>query len=483
MRYGWILRILDTVADMPVHAKAGLGRIKIGIVVGVVVLVVVAAVAYMVSRPSSSNANSATGPGSPSKSPATTAASLGLAVLPADGASGVMPDTTISVTASMGHLLSVVVTGTNGDSVNGSIGASGTTWQSSGTLALKTDYTVTVDGTTSSGAVVEQSTHFASLVPTATLGYTVTPSSGLTVGVGEPIVLRFDHPVAAANQAALIAQLQVAESNPVPGGWRWFDDHELHFRPETYWPTGDQVAFTAHLAGFDAGNGIWATSNASTTFTIGDSHVATANVTTHEMTVTNNGKVIATYPISTGRDIYPTMDGVHIDLYRSQVVHMVSSTVGIPVNSPNGYDELVYWDVNISDGGEFVHAAPWDIADQGHENVSHGCINVAPANAESFFNFSRIGDVIDVVGSPRPPNLGDHGTMDWNTPWADWTPAAVIQLPGTTPPPPTTSTTTVAPPVTAAATTTIAPAAATTTTVAPTTTTAATTTTTAPLYP
>ena len=34
---------------------------------------------------------------------------------------------------------------------------------------------------------------------------------------------------------------------------------------------------------------------------------------------------------------------------------MVSSTNGIPVNSPDGYDELVYDDVHISDTGEYVH--------------------------------------------------------------------------------------------------------------------------------
>lgn len=449
-------------------------KLAVGIVVAVV-LVVGAVVAYTVTRPSASSASGATGS---SGTPATVL-SIGLSVQPVDGATGVMPTTTISVTTATGRLTSVIVTGSDGSTISGSMGAAATSWQSSGTLALDTSYTLTIDGTTPKGAAVQQVSHFSSLVPTATLGYTVTPSSGLTVGVGEPIVLRFNHPVAAANQAALLAQLQVAESDPVPGGWRWFDDEELHFRPESYWPSGEQVAFTANLAGFDAGNGIWATRDASTTFTVGDAHISTANIQTDEMTVTDNGKVVGTFPMSAGRAIYPTMDGIHIDLYRSQVVHMVSSTVGIPVDSPNGYDELVYWDVNISDSGEYVHAAPWDIGDQGHVNVSHGCINVSPANAETFFNFSRIGDIVNVVGSPRPPDLGDHGTMDWNTPWADWTVATVTQLPGTTPPPSTTTTTTTPPAASAAVTTPSTVPTTASTTVAPTTTTAATTSTTA----
>ena len=59
---------------------------------------------------------------------------------------------------------------------------------------------------------------------------------------------------------------------------------------------------------------------------------------------------------------------------------MVSSTVGIPVNSPNGYDEFVYDDVHISDSGEYVHAAPWSVHSQGVTNVSHGCINMSPSD-------------------------------------------------------------------------------------------------------
>ena len=103
------------------------------------------------------------------------------------------------------------------------------------------------------------------------------------------------------------------------------------------------------------------------------------------MTVMDNGKVVATYPMSGGRPKYPTMNGTHIVMDREPVVHMVSSTVGIPVNSADGYDELVYNDVHISDSGEYVHAAPWSVGDQGHVNVSHGCINLSSSNALDFY--------------------------------------------------------------------------------------------------
>ncbi len=32
----------------------------------------------------------------------------------------------------------------------------------------------------------------------------------------------------------------------------------------------------------------------------------------------------------------------------------------------------------------YVHSAPWSVADQGKRNVSHGCINISPSNAKWF---------------------------------------------------------------------------------------------------
>jgi lipoprotein-anchoring transpeptidase ErfK/SrfK len=409
------------VADTPkpLHSKqrSGPSALVIGLVV--VAVIAVAGAAYAASRNSGSGSG---GSGSASATP-TTAESINLLVQPPDGSTNVSLDTIISVTAVTGRLTGVTVAGADGAAVAGSLTSGGTAWRSSASLALKTDYTVTIDAAMPSGKATEQVTHFKSLVPTATLGVTITPATGLTVGVAQPIVLRFDHTV--TNKDALMAQLHVTASPPVSGGWHWFSSKELHFRPQQYWPTGQKVTVTADLKGFNAGGGVWGASTSTSSFAVGDSHISTANVQTHVMTVTSNGAVVATYPLSAGRTKYPTMGGVHIDLYRQQDVHMVSSSVGIAVNSADGYDEHVYWDVNISDGGEYVHAAPWSTGAQGNSNVSHGCINLSPTNAQAFYNFSRIGDVIEVTGSPRGPDLGDHGTMDWNLAWSSWTPATI----------------------------------------------------------
>ena len=155
------------------------------------------------------------------------------------------------------------------------------------------------------------------------------------------------------------------------------------------------------------------------------------------MTVYRNGQEIRSIPITTGKPGFSTRNGIKVVLEQAQHVFMDSSTVGIAANSSNAYHLDVYWDTRVTWSGEYVHAAPWSVGSQGRTNVSHGCINISPANATAFMAFSRIGDVVQVVGGPRPPVPGDHGVMDWDTDWGQWT--HVAPLVPVAPPPPAVS--------------------------------------------
>jgi lipoprotein-anchoring transpeptidase ErfK/SrfK len=371
-----------------------------------------------------------------------------LKISPATGSAGVALNAPVTISTSLGELQAVRVTSAAGI-LAGGLNAAGTEWVSRGPLAPTSTYTVAVTAIGTDGTTAQKHASFSTLTPAAQVTATVWPTTGLQVGVGQPIVVTFDHYIdTAAAQAAVVSHFTVAMSKPVPGGWYWFSPDELHFRPETYWPAGEQVRVSADLDGWNAGEGRWGAGVITDAFSVGNSRISYANLQTDEMTVTLNGATIATYPISGGRTQYPTMDGIHIVLDRETVVHMVSSTVGIPVNSPNGYDEYVYDDVHISDSGEYVHSAPWSVGSQGVTNVSHGCINLSPTNALAFYNFSAVGDLVVVTGSPRPPAVGDHGVMDWDTPWSQWMPGRVVLLgapaPSTTTTVPTTSPTTTA---------------------------------------
>jgi lipoprotein-anchoring transpeptidase ErfK/SrfK len=361
----------------------------------------------------------------PSESEIRAALAASVNFAPAPGATAVAPNEPIVVKGGKGHLVAVRVTSQSRVAVDGTLTPSANEWRSRGSLAYGTAYTVTATVSGARRLRTQSTMTFRTLTPAPAVSASVFPWDGLTVGVGQPIVLTFSESITSnAARARLLRHLSVSESQPIAGGWYWFSDRELHFRPRTFWPTGEHVAVAWNLTGWDASDGAWGTGAGSTRFTVGDAHVSYANLVTDVMSVTDNGRAIATYPISGGKPTDPTMGGAHLVMDRSRVVHMVSSTNGIPVNSPDGYDELVYDDVHISDSGEYVHAAPWSVSSQGSTNVSHGCINLSPADAAAFFAFSQYGDVVIVAGSPRPPAVGDHGVMDWATSWSAFTPAA-----------------------------------------------------------
>jgi lipoprotein-anchoring transpeptidase ErfK/SrfK len=304
--------------------------------------------------------------------------------------------------------------------IDGVIGSDGTTWHSQTTLVPLTTYVATV---TYSDAANRSHTQTLKVVAGDTdkhLRVTLSPGDGDTVGVGSPIVARFSRSVPVAQRANVEARLAVSVTPSVVGAWHWISDQEVHWRPPTYWKAGTKVQVSATLDNFYVGAGVWGSGSHTATFTIGDSHISRVDVARHQMYVYDNGKLVRTMPISAGRDKYPTKNGVHITFEKSQVVTMDSATVGIPRNSPDGYYEKVYWDVRISYGGAFVHAAPWSVGQQGRVNVSHGCVNLSTSNAIWFYNFALHGDIVDVYNSGAAPDTSDPGMADWNMSWAAW---------------------------------------------------------------
>ena len=75
--------------------------------------------------------------------------------------------------------------------------------------------------------------------------------------------------------------------------------------------------------------------------------------------------------------------------------------------------------MRISPDGEFVHAASWSVASQGVRNVSHGCVNISPSNAQWFYDTFSYGDIVDIknTGVNLPFAAGYN---EWNVPWSQW---------------------------------------------------------------
>lgn len=227
---------------------------------------------------------------------------------------------------------------------------------------------------------------------------TFNPLNGSMVGVAKPIIINFAVPI--ADQAMAERAIHISSIPPVPGKFYWMTPTQVRWRPLQFWPANTAVNIDA--------------AGTKSSFRTGDSLVATADDATHQMTITRNGAVVQTFPMSMGMSAgnHQTPNGTYYVLEKMPTVVMDSSTYGVPVNSANGYKVTVSDAVRIDNSGNFVHSAPWSVGDQGKRDVSHGCINLSPANAKWFFDNFGSGDPIVVKNSVGTYTKND-GAQDW----------------------------------------------------------------------
>jgi lipoprotein-anchoring transpeptidase ErfK/SrfK len=222
------------------------------------------------------------------------------------------------------------------------------------------------------------------------------PVNGSMVGVAKPIIINFQRPI--ANRPMAEQAIHISSVPPVPGKFYWMNDSQVRWRPLSFWPANTIVNIDA--------------SGARSSFRTGDALVATADNATHQMTITRNGVVEKVMPISMGKSGHDTRNGTYYVLEKFADIVMDSSTYGVPVSSAEGYKVHVKDAVRIDNSGNFVHSAPWSTGDQGKRNVSHGCINISPANAQWFYDNFGSGDPVIVMGSVGTYNQPD-GAQDW----------------------------------------------------------------------
>ena len=227
----------------------------------------------------------------------------------------------------------------------------------------------------------------------------ILPANGSTVGVGQPIIINF--PGRVDDSGAASSAVHVSSVPPVPGKFYWMTPTQLRWRPLSFWPAHTAVTV-------DAGGTV-------SSFRTGDTLVATADDATHQLTVTRNGTVEKTIPMSMGMSAgnHQTPNGTYYVQEKMPSVVMDSSTYGVPVNSTYGYKVTVEQAVRFDNVGDFVHSAPWSVDDQGKRDVSHGCINISPSNAKWFFDNFGTGDPIIVKNSSGGSYPKNDGSADW----------------------------------------------------------------------
>jgi lipoprotein-anchoring transpeptidase ErfK/SrfK len=236
----------------------------------------------------------------------------------------------------------------------------------------------------------------------------VLPKRGQVVGVAHPVVVTFSGPI--ADRRAAERAIEIKSTPAMTGKFEWLKNDVVQWVPDHYWPAHSAIALSV--------------GSFKTNFATGPSVIGVASIADHTFTVTIDGAEAGppselpaphhrphwgepgVFPASMGRPEYPTPVGTYTVLSKDQDVVMDSSTVGIPVDAPDGYLVHVAYAVRFTSRGLFVHSAPWAENALGYENVSHGCVGLSTEDAEWYFNTANVGDPIIVqensVEVPRP---------------------------------------------------------------------------------
>lgn len=334
------------------------------------------------------------------------------------GSQKVAPSTPIVVTADSGQLASVQVSGPKGE-VPGQLSPDGRTWTADATqLGFGKTYTVAATAVDSRGVETTTTSEFSTVDPSKFVhAEVVSPQAGSTMGVGTPIVVKFDRNI--KRKAEVEKALVVTTPTPLVGAWAWRDDSTVEFRPMYYWPGNIPVTVDLNLDGVQTGKETFGKGTTQFSFNLGPSMVTHVDAEKHKAQVYRDGEKVKTIPITTGKDGFETRSGTLVITTKERTRIMDAATGGTDTSDPEYYRLKVEYAMRITNSGEFLHAAPWSVGSQGRANVSHGCVGMSTSDAQWLFDNSSLGDVVEITGTSVPQNLG-NGITVWTESWDDW---------------------------------------------------------------
>ncbi|MDG9676055.1 Ig-like domain-containing protein [Micromonospora sp. DH14] len=299
-------------------------------------------------------------------------------------------------------------------------------WVPTAALRPRHTYTAMVTATADSGRTTTRTTTFttaaASTKPQVTS--TLSIADKRTYGTAMPVTIGFEPPIARQARADVQRRLFVTTNPPQPGVWSWVDDgSQVYYRARDLWRPGTTISVRAGLAGLPIGGSHVGDADRTATSRIGRQVALEIDNATKQMRVLRDGKLIRTIPVSLGKRGTPTSSGKMVIMEKHQ--QTTFDTRGEP---NGGYVVDVADAQRLTWGGEFIHGAPWSVSDQGHRNVSHGCTNISPANADWLMGVTQVGDLVTVTGTEVRLQAG-NGWTAWNTSWGQFIKGSALPVP------------------------------------------------------
>jgi lipoprotein-anchoring transpeptidase ErfK/SrfK len=352
---------------------------------------------------------------------------LTLAITPANGAKKQPVSTEIGTKVTGGQVTEVKLAKAGGGEVGGSMRPDGSAWVPDKPLEYGKTYTANVTARSPSGKTETQTTTFTTMgKPSSTVDSALYVADGRTYGVAMPVVVQFEPGIPQQDRAAVQKRMFVTTDPPQPGAWHWVSNGtQAYYRAPQYWQPGTTISVRIALEGIPLSNGQHGDSDHKASAKIGGKLEIKVENSTKTLSVYDNGNLIKTMPVSLGKRSTPSSSGtmVIMDKLESTVFDTYAELGPI-----EGYRTAVDFAQRLTWGGEFIHSAPWSVGDQGQRNVSHGCINLSPANAKWLFNRTKVGDPVTVSGTEVKLEHG-NGWTAWNMSWAEFIKGSALPVP------------------------------------------------------
>jgi lipoprotein-anchoring transpeptidase ErfK/SrfK len=241
-----------------------------------------------------------------------------------------------------------------------------------------------------------------------------------------PVVVEFIQPIPEDARADVQRRMFVTTDPPQPGVWSWHPLGTVAFyRAPDYWEPGTTLEVRIALDGHPTGEGWYGDQDRSATATIGRRLEMEIDNDTKQLSVYQDGELLREMPVSLGKPSTPSSYGTMVVMSKER--ETVFDTFD-ELGPEEGYRLDIEYAMRLTWGGEFVHSASWSVADQGVRNVSHGCVNLAPDNAQWLFDKALVGDPVKVTGTERALEHG-NGWTAWDLSWEEFVEGSALPVP------------------------------------------------------
>lgn len=324
-----------------------------------------------------------------------------------------------------GRITAVTVRDDKGGKVSGAMRPDGTSWVPAGPLRHRQGYTAEVVASNDSGQSTTQTTRFSTMAkPAGRIVSMLSLESGRTYGVAMPVTVSFDPGIPEKSRADVERRLFVSTDPPQPGVWHWTENgRQVSYRAPDFWQQGTTINVRSALDGLPIAKS-HGDLDRTVSARIGGRLELDIDNRTKQMSVFKDGQLVRKIPVSLGKARTPTSSGKMVIMEKH-----ASTVFDTRREDPDGgYVVRVSDAQRLTWGGEFIHAAPWSVGDQGYANVSHGCTNVSSENAAWLMDVTQVGDLVTISGTEERLQSG-NGWTAWDLSWAEYVKGSALPIP------------------------------------------------------